>query len=465
MKRAILILCLISGASIVYSQSAPTANNVQVLGTGYYNGTQTTKLYASYTYDDVNNDLENGTTFEWFKDGSTTGITTSYYTVTSADNGSNITVKVTPINAVAPTTGATVTSSNSVTVSSTSYADYSGGGFTVPTGTTRNDLNAVFGNNETVTINGTGIYHIWGDLDVNQKLNINVNNTAQLIIHGNLQIGNNLTLYVAPDASFSVLAGLTAKNSSVFNVSGDATVIGNLTVENTATFSITDGGSLAISGSLTAGTGTDINVVSGSMSISGNASIAGGSIDISGGSTFSVGGDLTGTATIDGTGTITVGGTVGSGITDPGTGQLPVELIAFTANYIQNKVDITWTTASELNNNFFVIEYSVDAQNWDVLAQVAGSGNSTNVLNYEYQHFTKNSYYYRLKQVDFDGKTETFKPVFVNTPYINEDANYQVYDIMGKYIMTGTYQEFVSKITLHGQYILKSHSDCRKIIR
>ena len=106
--------------------------------------------------------------------------------------------------------------------------------------------------------------------------------------------------------------------------------------------------------------------------------------------------------------------TVGSEdvLTDP----LPVELIYFTATSEKEGIMVEWGTATETNNSHFEIETSYDTQDWELLAQVDGHGDSNESI--EYQYLDNNSYqtglYYRLKQVDFDGKYEHSNIVFVD---------------------------------------------------
>jgi len=85
---------------------------------------------------------------------------------------------------------------------------------------------------------------------------------------------------------------------------------------------------------------------------------------------------------------------------------LPIELIAFEAQLNdKNRVDLTWKTATELNNDYFTIEKSIDAKNWYFFAQVDGSGNSTTQKDYFLTDEKPiiNLNYYRLSQTDFDG--------------------------------------------------------------
>jgi len=85
---------------------------------------------------------------------------------------------------------------------------------------------------------------------------------------------------------------------------------------------------------------------------------------------------------------------------------LPVELISFEANANEDKVDLEWITASEINNDFFTIERSSDAINWEDVSKINGAGNSNQTISYydvDYNPIVGTSYY-RLKQTDFNGE-------------------------------------------------------------
>ena len=86
---------------------------------------------------------------------------------------------------------------------------------------------------------------------------------------------------------------------------------------------------------------------------------------------------------------------------------LPIELLAFDAEAeSSDRVLLTWVTAAEVNNNFFTIERSLDAQEWTEVRNIPGAGNSSSILMYE--TYDSEPYsgisYYRLKQTDFDGQ-------------------------------------------------------------
>ncbi|MFM7728476.1 MAG: T9SS type A sorting domain-containing protein, partial [Flavobacteriales bacterium] len=85
---------------------------------------------------------------------------------------------------------------------------------------------------------------------------------------------------------------------------------------------------------------------------------------------------------------------------------LPVELLNFSAVPNNDVVDLTWTTASETNNDYFTVERSVDGNRFEPVRTVDGAGTITHERTYmtiDQQPF-KGVSYYRLKQTDYDGK-------------------------------------------------------------
>ncbi len=87
----------------------------------------------------------------------------------------------------------------------------------------------------------------------------------------------------------------------------------------------------------------------------------------------------------------------------------PVELISFTGKYIENNIELSWSTATEINNYGFEIERSIDKKNWERIGFVQGHGNSNIPHDYNFNDNDLNffdTYYYRLKQIDNDGSYE-----------------------------------------------------------
>ncbi|MCO6500019.1 MAG: T9SS type A sorting domain-containing protein [Vicingus serpentipes] len=95
---------------------------------------------------------------------------------------------------------------------------------------------------------------------------------------------------------------------------------------------------------------------------------------------------------------------------------LPVELSNFDVQRVGKGAEITWTTESEINNDYFTIEKSIDGVNYSRVDDVVGAGNSRAKLNYMYidNAVLNGVSYYRLKQTDFDGKFEYFPPKSIN---------------------------------------------------
>jgi hypothetical protein len=85
---------------------------------------------------------------------------------------------------------------------------------------------------------------------------------------------------------------------------------------------------------------------------------------------------------------------------------IPVELTSFTADVTGNSVVLNWITATEVNNQGFEILRSAQNDNdWQKIGYVPGFGTTTEPKSYSYidQSVTSETYYYRLKQIDFDG--------------------------------------------------------------
>lgn len=103
---------------------------------------------------------------------------------------------------------------------------------------------------------------------------------------------------------------------------------------------------------------------------------------------------------------------VGSG------GTLPVELLSFKGQESSNIVLLTWATASEINNDHFVVERSIDNVNFTAIGSVKGAGNSSRLSTYNFIDAeapalaAQSAFYYRLKQVDMDG-TFTYSAIVV----------------------------------------------------
>jgi len=100
-----------------------------------------------------------------------------------------------------------------------------------------------------------------------------------------------------------------------------------------------------------------------------------------------------------------------------GTNTLPVKMISFNSAVTKTGVVLKWSTASEKNSDYFEIQKSFDANNFFVIGECRAFGNSNNVINYSFldESNLENVVYYRLKQIDLDGKFEYSKVLIVKS--------------------------------------------------
>jgi hypothetical protein len=98
---------------------------------------------------------------------------------------------------------------------------------------------------------------------------------------------------------------------------------------------------------------------------------------------------------------------------------LPVELIAF--SFDPDTKTLFWETASEINNEGFAIEHSLDAENWIQIGFQIGLGSNATGISYKYPLLSNDiNGYYRLKQVDYDGAIDYSGIISVLTEYSND---------------------------------------------
>lgn len=93
---------------------------------------------------------------------------------------------------------------------------------------------------------------------------------------------------------------------------------------------------------------------------------------------------------------------------------LPVELTLFDGIPYPLFNVIKWTTASEHNSSYFILEKSFDGENWEFIVNKPAAGHSTQEIGYSHIDNNRNSLtYYRLQQFDFDGQSKTYGPIAI----------------------------------------------------
>lgn len=96
---------------------------------------------------------------------------------------------------------------------------------------------------------------------------------------------------------------------------------------------------------------------------------------------------------------------------------LPIELTSFNGVAVDGKVLLDWSTATEINNDYFEVQHSTNATNFITIGTVSGNGTTSETNNYNFTHNTPENgiNYYRLKQVDYDGNYEIHHTIAVRS--------------------------------------------------
>lgn len=240
---------------------------------------------------------------------------------------------------------------------------------------------------------------------------ITISNGSDITLTGDLNNTEDLTI----DASYLEVGGdLNATGGDVITITNG----GELVVTNDVNM---NGGGITI----------DVNGAS-SVDIGGDVSSndGGNEINIDDDSGVAVGGSFTGTDVSDVN--VTGGGDPTACLTGGCCGNaatcsiiLPVSLVSFDYQLAQDYVELKWTTATELNNDFFTIEKSYDGINFSHLKNVSGNGTTNEPITYSLidpSHYSQHVYY-RLSQTDFDGTHENLGTVLASASTLRTDAS------------------------------------------
>ncbi|HYJ37040.1 MAG TPA: T9SS type A sorting domain-containing protein [Chitinophagaceae bacterium] len=143
---------------------------------------------------------------------------------------------------------------------------------------------------------------------------------------------------------------------------------------------------------------------------------------------------------------------------------LPVTFANFYVSRVNNDILIRWATATENNNNHFEVERSFDGRDWSTIATIAAVGNSSQLNQYSFtdKNMKTSFAYYRIKQVDNDGRftftvvrsiknaennngIEIFaaknKTVTILFQEMKSTASVKIFNLNGQAVMQQTYQQ------------------------
>ncbi len=231
---------------------------------------------------------------------------------------------------------------------------------------------------------------------------------------------NGSTAYVDVYGSVNQLTNLTVAGGSTLTVYDTLIIDGNLILSGGGDIVIENNGVLIVHGDFD-GSGGTVATNGGRAVITGDLTIVGGA-DVVNNATGTNGFYLYGTPSRSGgarfNGSISPAASNFMSETnlqnnDPtlynlvNGGILPVEFLYVKAQAADSyNVTVSWATASEINNDYFEVERSSDGRNYDVVGKVKGAGNSERILTYDLtdRQVTSGTFYYRVRQVDFDGR-------------------------------------------------------------
>ncbi|MEO9869254.1 T9SS type A sorting domain-containing protein [Ekhidna sp.] len=289
----------------------------------------------------------------------------------------------------------------------TTNATWSGGSFPGTLTVNAGDDNLAF-SNQTISVD----HYVTVGTSSSDRIDMSFANSNS---NGSLSIEDNDTLIVYGDWSFANKSmDLNIGANSVVIILGDASFSNKIDIATSGTLVVS--GNFGKSGSQGSYSGGGA-VYAGSYSGSADAFIPGET---------GTGGDQQ--QTID---DLSDDGfsPIEEFINGDGATPLPVELLYFRTSSIDKNVSIAWATASEINNDYFVLERSEDGENFYEIGQISGNGNTNKVIDYQYiDKFVYASVeYYRLKQVDFDGAFEFFEITRVNTSVQKESIEIKSY--------------------------------------
>ena len=309
---------------------------------------------------------------------------------------------------------------------------------------------------DNITVNG----HLEaGEAKINE--NLTIGSDAMMVVNGDLTEDGSITVNGKLQANnVSVNNSLTVNDEAILYIKKDKSNVsetGNLVIERGGTVTFNEGATAIIEGDLNQNDNTIISIFAGNNT--GKAEADGSLVVIGGnyiiynnsfgsydkkcefldpdGNELYVGGDRcdledAGVSTTNLKRKDDIIETFGS-FDKLFNDLLPIELVYFNAHEFGGGVRFEWETASELNNDFFTIEFSIDAVEFAELTIIEGAGTSTEPHNYRYTDFSSHAgiIYYRLKQTDYDGNFSYSEivPVVFAEHHVAEtdDINFVIY--------------------------------------
>jgi cytoskeletal protein CcmA (bactofilin family) len=317
----------------------------------------------------------------------------------------------------------------------------------------------------TLLIQKSGELIVKGNTEHKSSTPIRLEGTATLA--GKLELSGNSTLQV--NGNMLVLGNTTIEGSSSVRIQGYATFEKEVNLEGGGThLHVSGSGDVLIKGDLEKKTSATISVLDKSSLVICNDRVNGDKVGAFPPTTFS---------------NMNIGAAPAY---YGGCRILPVEFPVFNVALNQNfrEINVRWATAKEWNNSHFIIERAVDqVKNWEPVGEILGAGYSDQILNYSF--IDKNlpasggQLFYRIRQVDFDGKSTIGNTKAVNVQPVSGKGTWTAYPNPSQ---KGTYIhiELLNKVnfneetiavqvsnitgTAHENFLIKNPADVEKVV-
>jgi hypothetical protein len=300
-----------------------------------------------------------------------------------------------------------------------SLNSFTNNGGTVTFNNTFDANGSVTNNNGTITFNdNTNINGGFENNNINAEVNIN----DDFYVEGDFRNNSSSTLNVNSSGTLDVDGNFIANSGTEINIEGRINTRGNFSNNGG---DIQNNGIMDTRGNFTQNGGTFTNdgvmLVEGNFRVNGGGTVDGNGIirtdDITNYGTISGDNDIC-TLDEDGNPSQQGGGAYSAGTSyceESASAALPIKLDFFKGKANQNSYHFYWRTLSEINNDYFTIEGSVDSKHYYEIEKNEGAGNSNMPLEYERTVINSNKgyKYFRLKQTDFDGKYTFSKPILI----------------------------------------------------
>ncbi len=333
-----------------------------------------------------------------------------------------------------------------------------------------------------------------GDVDVSGDFNWGHSNQT-VTIQGDMTVGSQTanggsgtTFVVESGATYTITGALTVTTTQNYTVRGTMNVGSISATGGSPDFDVESGGSLNVSGDVTIASSAELNISAGGGSVS-----VGGDLAISGGGGATVDGNLAVTGELNvanngnkigGSGSVSAGtatcpgddcGTIGSA-DDVTSATLPVDLISFSGKVDNGVVILQWSTAIEINNDYFSIERSLDGVHFELIETVSGHGTKETTTNYTLQlGGFSTDLFIRLKQTDFDGQFEYLGTIYLTKESVSEffkvypsvisrgetinfssqAGKWSLFDLRGNLVQQGANTDFIQSPQRAGLYIIR----------